>query len=80
MLRTLLPRYGRLQERSLIWAVLAESSNPYLAPGEINQFTFASVSQQGRRVFRDTQAARNLSLKLRLCNSSELAQAVPFPD
>jgi hypothetical protein len=37
MLRTLLPRYGRLQERSLIWAVLAESSNPYLAPGEINQ-------------------------------------------
>jgi len=79
MLRTLLPLYGRLHKRSLIWAVLAESSNPHLAPGEINQLPLQACHSRGD-VFRDTQAARNPSLKLSLCNSSELAQAVPFPD
>src|SRR5512133_3130330 len=47
MLRTLLPRYGRLQERSLIWAVLAESSNPHLPPGEINQLPLQACHSRG---------------------------------
>src|SRR4051812_40935573 len=60
MLPTLLPRYGRLQERSLTWAVLAASSNPHFAPRGTDQpITFASVSQR-RDVCSGTHKQREI--------------------